>query len=207
MSNVQNPPPVVALCGSRSLAQFVGSAIPRVVGSLVSSGRSLSVGCAAGADAAVVSAAVMAGAADSVRVHAVGGSCGAGFAGHASELSGVQAARAAGASVVWWSGGPASVPLRSRLVARSLACVSSAAATVAFVSGPPPRAWSGSGLWRSCGSGTWSAVAASAIRGSSVVVFAPGAAALPSLPVGGSWVPAGSGVWSGGWKFVPSSLF
>ena len=123
----------VALCGSRSLPPSAASVVSRVVGSLVSAGRPISVGCAAGADAAVVSAAVAAGGASSVQVFAVGGSCGSGFAGKASKCSGVVSAQSAGAAVSWWSGGASSVPLRSRLVSRSLACVGSAQSLVAFV--------------------------------------------------------------------------
>ena len=171
MSNAKNSFGVVAICGSRSLPGSVGSLVAPVVRSLVSSGRVVAAGCAAGADALVVSAAVQAGTASSVQVFAVGGSWGSGFAGRASAFSGVVTAGAAGAGVSWWSGGGASVPLRKRLVSRSLACVGSAGALVAFVAGPPPRAWSGSGLWRSCGSGSWSSVAAAAFHGSPPVVL------------------------------------
>ena len=181
MSNAQNPSGVVAVCGSRSLPASVGALVSPVVHSLVSSGRIVSVGCAAGADALAVSAAVQAGTASGLQVFAVGGSCGFGFAGPASAFSGVQSAQAAGAGVSWWSGGGSSVPLRRRLVSRSLACVGSAGALVAFVSGPPPRAWSGSGLWLSCGSGSWSSVTAAASRGNRVVVFAPGAEILQDV--------------------------
>lgn len=196
---------VVALCGSRSLLSVGQAVVPSVVRALVSANRPISVGCASGADAAVLSAAVAAGAASSVQVFAVGGQCGSGFAGTASALSGVQRAQVSGASVNWWSGGSASVPLRARLVSRSLACLGSASSLVAFVNSPPSRAWSGSGVWRSCGSGTWSTVAAAAGRGLPVVVFPVGASfQLPHLPGPGTWAVAGNGIWSNAFRFIPA---
>ena len=55
VSSSPHSPGVVALCGSRSLPSSVVPLVSSIVGSLVSSGRPLAVGCAAGADAAVVS--------------------------------------------------------------------------------------------------------------------------------------------------------
>ncbi len=179
----------------------------------------LAVGCAAGADAAAVSSAVAAGAASRLRLFAVGGAGGSGFAGSASAFGGIQSAAAAGASVSWWAGGPAAVPLRGRLARRSLACVRSVAAggsgsgLVAFVGQLPPRSF-GSGAWPSCGSGSWSSAAAAARLGLAVVVVPVGPLSavsvysLPALVVGGSWVPVGLGALVGGFRWVPApSLF
>ncbi len=197
----------VAFTGSRSLPASALPVVSGVVGELGASGCALSVGCAVGADAAVVSSAVAAGGAGRLSVFAVGGSCGSGFAGPHSALAGVEAAAAAGASVQWWTGGAASVQLRSRLVGRSLACMGSASSVVGFVSAFPSRPWSGAGPWFSCGSGSWSSLASVAARGGRVVVFPFGSVVsspLPALPVPGAWVRAGSGVWSQGWLFVPA---
>jgi hypothetical protein len=55
------------------------------------------------------------------------------------------------------------------------------------------------------GSGSWASLALAAGLGLPVVVFwcASGPPSLPSW--GGSWVLAGSGVWSSGWRFVPAA--
>ena len=207
--------PVVVVCGSRRFPPPGRLLAVRVVRSLLRSGRRLAVGCSGGADAVALGAALSSGcsaASGSVSVFAVGGSCGSGFwSGSAASL--VFRAARSGASVRWWAGGPASVPLRSRLVGRSLAAVSAASGTgsgsglVSFVSALPPRPWAGSGLWRSCGSGSWSSVAAAALLGLPVVVFPVGfsLSSLPALPSGsGRWVPAGSGgVWSSGCLWLP----
>ncbi len=205
--------PVVMLCGSRSLPQGAWRRVGSVVSSLLSAGSVLAVGCAAGADAAAVSSVVSAGAAPRLLLFAVGGRSGAGFAGRVSALAGVRSAVAAGAAVSWWAGGPASVPLRARLVGRSLACVGAAAGggpgsgLVAFVGQLPPRPF-GAGAWPTCGAGSWGSVAAAALQGLPVVVVPVGALAgvsvssLPALPGGGSWSPVSAGVLSGGFRWV-----
>jgi hypothetical protein len=186
-----------------------------VASALLSAGSVLAVGCAAGADAAAVSSAVAAGAASRLLLFAVGGRSGAGFAGRASAVAGVRSAVAAGAAVSWWAGGAVSVPLRARLVGRSLACVGAAAAggpgsgLVAFVGQLPPRVF-GAGAWPSCGSGSWGSAGAAALRGLPVVVVPVGSLAgvsvssLPVLPGKGSWSPVLSGALSGGFRWVPA---
>ena len=208
--------PVVMVCGSRSLSQAASRAVGQVVPALLGAGSVLSVGCASGADAAAVSSATAQGAGSRLQLFAVGGQGGAGFAGRASALPGVRAASVAGARVTWWAGGPPSVPLRARLARRSLACVRSVLAggpgsgLVAFVSRLPSQAF-GSGAWPSCGSGTWSAVAAAARAGLPVVVVPVGGVSgcsLPGLPGGGSWVAVGLAAQVGGFRWVPApSLF
>lgn len=210
--------PVVMLCGSRSLPSSL-PLVGQVAGALLGAGSVLAVGCAAGADAAVVSSVVAAGAATQLQLLVVGGASGAGFAGRWSAVSGVHAAVAAGASVAWWAGGSSLVPVRVRLARRSLACVQVAAAggqgsgLVAFVSSLPSRGF-GSGAWPSCGSGSWSSTAAAARLGLPVVVFpvaqlaGVSVSSLPALPGGGSWVPVGHGAFIGGFRWVPApSLF
>lgn len=204
--------PVVMVCGSRSLSPAGVQLVGQVVPALLAAGSVLSVGCASGADSAAVSSALAVGAGACLQMFAVGGSSGAGFAGPASAFPGVRAAASAGAAVTWWAGGPASVPLRARLARRSLVCVRSALAggpgsgLVAFVSSLPPRAF-GSGAWPSCGSGTWSSVAAAAQLGLPVFVVPLGGLSVSSLPVlpgWGSWVPVSSGALSCGFRWVPT---
>jgi hypothetical protein len=102
---------------------------------------------------------------------------------------------------------------RGALPARASACVRAGAsagpgsAWVAFVAGPCPAGVVPARSWRSGrpASGSWSEVALAVGLGLPVVVFwcAPGPAVLPSW--GGSWVPAGRGVWASGWRFVPQA--
>lgn len=205
---------VVGFCGSRVLPVGASALISRVVSSVLRAGRSVAVGCASGADRAILSSALSALPAPAsspwLRVFAAFGPGGAGSAGAASAVGAVAAAASRAVSpghglaspvvVSWWAGGGPGVPVRARLVSRSLALVSAVAASgpgaglVAFVSSPVLA-----------GSGSWSAVSAAAAAGVPVVVFPFGfpAASLPSLGVG-SWVPAGAGVWSGGWRWAPS---
>ena len=214
--------PVVVVCGSRALP---GAAVPlvgRVVSALLGAGSVLAVGCAVGADAAALSAAVAAGAAARLQVWAAFGPVSPPWAARrysapgacsASAVGAVAAALVAGAPVRWWAGGPPSVPLASRLARRSLACVRSAAAggpgsgRVAFVASLPGRPF-GRGPWPSCGSGSWASAAAAALLGLSVVVVPVGPLAgasvssLPALPGGGAWVPVSAGVLSGGFRWV-----
>ena len=209
---------VVMVCGSRSLSSAAAPIVNQVVQSLLSAGRSIAVGCAAGADAAVVSSVLAAGAGSQLQVFAAFGPGGVGAAGRVSAVSFVTQASAAGVPVSWWAGGSASVPLRGRLASRSIACVRSVVGTgagaglVAFVSAFPSRSW-GSGAFPSCGTGSWSSVAAAAKLGLPVVVFPVGAlvgvasAQFPVLPVtgGGSWVCAGGGIWTGAWLWQSSA--
>jgi hypothetical protein len=206
--------PLIMVCGSRSLPAAALPLVGLVVADLLAAGSRLAVGCAAGADAATLAAALAAGAAPRVSVFAVGGADGSGFAGSLSALVGVRAALVAGASVRWWTGGAVSVPLRQRLAARSLACVRAAAGggagsgLVAFVGARPPRAF-GAGPWPSCGSGSWGSVAAASRLRLPVFLVPVGGLvgvrsyALPVLPGPGAWSPVSSGVLSGGFRWVP----
>src|SRR3990167_6032396 len=90
---------LVVFGGSRSLGAEWSPLVARVVAGVPSSAR-VSVGCAVGADAAVLSSLVAAGAASRVVVFAAGAASGAGFW-RCSALAGVRAAGTAGAAVRW----------------------------------------------------------------------------------------------------------
>lgn len=204
---------LIMVCGSRRLPGGGVDLAGRVVRSVLRSGRGLVVGCAAGADAAALDAGVALDA-GRVSVLAAFGPGGAGCAGPASAVAAVEAAAQTAARVAWWAGGDPAAPLRARLARRSLAAVELAAASgpgaglVALVRSSPPRSWSGTGPWWSCGSGSWSSVAAAAALGLTPVVFVAGAldsGELPMLPSGpGRWVRAGTGLWSVAWRWLPA---
>jgi len=205
---------LVGFVGSRSLSPRFSSLVSRVVRSALSSGRSVAVGCASGADQFALSAALSAlpssGSSPWLRVFAAFGPGGLASAGRASAVPAVLSAAARVGSpghglaspvvVSWWAGGGPGVPLRSRLAARSSALVSSVAAEgssaglVAFVSGGP-----------SASRGSWRSVRLAVSAGLPVVVFLCGCSASVLPPLwGGRWVAAGSGVWAGGWRWVPA---
>lgn len=157
-------------------------------------------GCAVGADAAAI-----AGAGKLARVFAVGAPTGAGFP--VGLHPALATAAWQGNHITWLAGGPLHVPLVARLARRSLAMVRALAlaggALVAFpATGAPPRAF-GPGPFPSCGSGTWSTVAAAALLGVPVFVVC---SARPSavLPVTGTWVQS-SLFGMAGWAFVPAT--
>jgi hypothetical protein len=130
---------------------------------------------------------------------------------------GVAVCSGAGASAFVRSAFPSAVVFspsfagRGALPARASACVRACATAgpgsgwVAFVAGPCPAGIVPARLWRSGrpASGSWSEIALAVGLGLPVVVFwcAPCAPMLPAW--GGSWVPAGRGVWASGWRFVP----
>lgn len=213
--------PVVAFVGPRALALSpAGSfsvacappvSVPALVGSVLAAGRSVAVGCAAGADAAVVAAALGAGGAGRLSVLAVAPSL-------AAAPAGVRAAAAAGASVVLGAGGSApagaaALSARSAAVVRLAAAGGPGSGLVALL-GPVPcpgglvPSASPSRCWRGFGSGSWAAVAFAVGLGLPVVVF--GGGLLPSWP-GGRWAPscgappsASSSPWALGFSWVPS---
>lgn len=191
-------PGVVAVAGSRSLPPQAFALVGAVCRSLVASGRSLVVGCCVGADAAVLGCAL----APSGRgVPAARVSCLCAFgpggvgAGPASAVAAVQAFASAGGSVSWWSGGSVSVPLRARLVARTLAVVAQASAgCVVFFGSPSSR-------------GSLLAARCAVERGLPLFAFPVGFAGSLLPPVGaGSWAPfPGVGAWSSAWFWASSS--
>jgi hypothetical protein len=217
-------PPLLMFAGSRDLVP--GSAdIAAAVSVAVGSGSRIVTGCATGADALVIRAALALGpdgvaALSVLAAHgpvsppwsAARSSAPGSWSG--SALADVAAAVLAGASVSWWSGGGPGVALRARLARRSLAAVRLVAAggpgsgLVAWCSRLPPHPFR-SGPWHSCGSGSWSSVAAAARLGLPVVVVPVGPLARvslarwPVLPAGGDWSPVSSGPLSGAALWSP----
>lgn len=186
------PAGVVAVAGSRQLPAGAAAVVAGVAAALAGAGLAVSVGCCVGADAAVLSAVP----ASALRVFAAFGPVSPPWvaarysAPGACSLSAVaEVARAllAGASVSWWAGGGAFVPLAARLAARSGAVVAAASVgAVVFLSGPPgPR------------SGSWLVARAAAARSLPLVVVPLGFAgsALPLLAPGGGWRSLGAGAW------------
>ena len=163
----------VLFCGSRSFSSFPVVSVP--VARWLSVGGGVFCGSSAGADALVVRATLAVGGASSLRVVAAFCASGAG-AGSCSSVSAGRAAAAAGAFVVWFAGGPASVPLRSRLAARSVSAASLAAGGVVFSAG---------GV---LGPGSSLAVFSLVSRGCPVWLFSPAPVSVRVLA--GSWRPS-----------------
>ena len=180
--------PFVAVCGSRSLPSSFGPLVASVVRSVAAAGRGVCVGCSSGADALAVSA-VAALPSSLLWRSALWVFC----AGPASELP--PAVRGCARP---WAGGPASLPLRARLAARSAACVRFAAASgpraglVCFGLSPSSR-------------GSLLACSLAVSLGLPVVVFPCGSPLAVLGP--GAWSPAGSGVWASAVRWAPASLF
>jgi hypothetical protein len=215
---MSTPMTLVMLAGSRDLAPGAAN-IAAVVSDLVADGAHLVTGCATGADAQVIRAALALGAqgAEALSVLAAHGpvspsspasrySAPGSWSG--SAVADVAAAQRAGASVSWWAGGGPDVALRARLARRSLAAVRLVAASscgsglLAWPSRLPSYPFR-AGAWPSCGSGTWASVAAAARLGVPVVVFPVGElvtvplSSWPAPAAGGSWSPLTSGVLAG----------
>lgn len=184
----------VMVCGSRSVPAGEGRRIGSVVKELLADGRFLVAGCATGADALVLSAALAARAVSRVRVFAAFGPGGAGAC-RWSAVDVVSRFAAAGGSVIWWAGGGLHVPLAMRLALRTRALVASASALVVFFASPASR-----GSLLACRCATRS--------GLPIVAFPLGfAAALLPPPGPGVWQPvAGAGIWSGAWRWVPREV-
>jgi len=182
---------VIAFAGSRSLPSASVPLVGSVVRSVVGSGRSVSVGCCVGLDAAVLSCLP----ADAGRCFAAFGEGGSGSC-SLSAVSAVSAFASAGGSIVWWAGGGSSVALHARLSARTNAVVASASVSaVVFFAYPNSR-------------GSLLACRLSVKRGLPVFAFPYNfsGSALPSLGCG-SWVRVGgSGVWSSAWRWSSSQL-
>jgi hypothetical protein len=156
--------------GSRSLAPSFSGLVASVVSAWLSSapGARLAVGCAPGADAAVVSSCPPA----ALSLFAVA-------PGPSSAASWVSAAAARGASVVWSAGGSPAVPFRARLLRRSLAALAGCSCAVFFLASPASP-------------GSLRVAAAAAARGLPVFAFCCGFSEPPALLVGcsGSWSPS-----------------
>ena len=171
---------VVSLVGgSRSLPSSAAPLVRAVLLGLLSSGGSLRVGCAAGADHQAIQAALFARAGARLSVFAVGSQAGAGFWAGSAPLVLLARAGRAGACVSWQAGGPLQAPLRARLIRRSQAALAGASQAVFFLASPS-----------SPGSLRVASLAAQA--GKPVYVFCVGFAGPPSPLAGspGQWSPA-----------------
>ncbi|NCA72421.1 MAG: hypothetical protein EOM91_20620 [Sphingobacteriia bacterium] len=220
------PTSLVMLAGSRDLAPGAAN-VAGVVSGLIADGSHLVTGCATGADAQVIRAALAQGAPGAMALSVLGAhgpvapsspasrySAPGSWSG--SAVSDVAAAQRAGASVSWWAGGGPDVALRARLARRSLAALRLVAASscssglIAWPSRLPSYPFR-AGAWPSCGSGTWASVAAAARLGVPVAVFPVGELVIvplsswPALAVGGSWSPLPSGVLAGAAVWSPPS--
>ena len=128
----------IMIGGSRNLPDHASRFVGKIVSAILADGDRVSVGCAAGADACALRAAL--GIAPSrVELFCVGGESGAGFWRGSAPLSLLRAAAAHGAAVTWRAGGPPEIPFRARLMCRSLAALSGSSAAVFFLasSGSP----------------------------------------------------------------------
>lgn len=175
---------LVGFCGSRSLPSAFSPLVALCVSAVASAGRGVAVGCAAGADRFALSAARVAGASVSLFSASSFGVGRGSFARRSAALVSAVAASGGGCGLV--------------------AFVSSGCPVGLFPSASASRCFSG------FGSGSWASVAFAVGRGVPVVVFpcvSSGVLASSVLPSAwsGSWVSAGSGVWSSGFRFVPSS--
>ena len=182
---------VVAIAGSRALPPTGHKVVARVTRAIIGGGCRIVVGCAQGADAACISAALDCDAGRRLSVMAAFGQLGQGASRSVSNVYGVSSAVAGGAAVTWWAGGGESVPLAARLARRTRAVVGAAdAGLVVVMSSPMSR-------------GSLLAARTAAARGLSVVVV-PMCFAVPPRDIGaGRWVQVErSGVWSGGWSWV-----
>jgi len=167
----------IHLGGSRSLSPT--PIVGQVVRAILASSQQIHVGCARGADHAVIQSALsIPGGHSSLFVFSCFGPGGAG-AWSGSAVSSVQAAARAGASVRWLAGGSLAVPLVARLMRRLRAALHGCSASVFFLASPGSR-----------GS---LAVAGDAVKsGQPVFAFACGFSGPPQAPRGcaGRWVAA-----------------
>jgi len=187
---------VFAVAGSRSLSPEGLALVGPVCRALVASGNSLAVGCATGADAAVLAAGLPMSAVHCLAAFGPGPGFAGAWRGSAAPVVGGFAA--SGGRVSWLAGGPLSVPLRVRLTSRTSAVVAAASSgLVVFFGSPSSR---GSAL----------AARLAVRRGLPVWAFACGfpASQLPALG-SGAWVLVSPGPLSGSvlWSSAQCSLF
>jgi len=174
-------------CGDRGLVESV-------VAFFLRRGWSVSVGCAVGADEAVIEAVLGAGAARRLSVFSAFGPWGLG-SWRGSAVEAVSRAGWEGARVKYWAGGDWFVPLRAALARRSVALAESGLSLFVAFPGSYSR-------------GTWVAVRAAVAAGVQVVVFPlPGLVfPLPDssfLSLGeGRWVRS---FWGLGWRWLPAA--
>lgn len=170
----------VVFGGSRSLPVSFAPLVRSVVAAVLAAGAPfVSVGCAAGADAFCLSAALALGAAPRVRLFCLGASSGAGFWSGSAPFALLRSAAAAGAAVSWSAGGGSAVPFRARLLRRSLACLPGCSSAVFFLASPSSP-------------GSLRVAAAAARAGLLVFAFPCGFSGAPAPLAGlaGAWVPS-----------------
>jgi len=163
----------------------VGAPLPVVrsfVAQVLKSGFQLHVGCAVGADQAVIEACLVLGAASALSVFAVGAPGGAGFW-SGSACSAVRQASARGVSVQWLAGGELEIPLVARLAMRSRRAMAGCSAAVFFCAPGGSK-------------GSLTAASVAVAQGLNVFMVCSGGQFPPELPG-----LAGAGVW------VPAPLF
>ncbi|MFZ6029854.1 MAG: hypothetical protein ACOYYS_19240 [Chloroflexota bacterium] len=172
---------VVLFGGSRSLTP--SPIVAQVVGAHLAAGGQVVTGCAIGADAQVIQCC------PSARVFAAFGPGGAG----AWLGSAVAQVAAHPGRVTWWAGGPVSVPLRARLIKRSIAALAGCSAAVFFEPGPGSLA-----------------VAAQAVKRGLPVFAFQGSTPAPVHGAAGCWQPgrfAGFACWQWQPAGVQPALF
>lgn len=200
---------IIGFTGSVNLPDDKAITVTHQIEKLLAGADKVYVGCALGVDALVIDAMLRAGRATDLEIFTAFGPLRAatyhgnkfysapGASGRPlraiSNLSGVAVAQQAGATVHWWAGGTAAVPLRGRLAKRSLRVIESLwtahGALFAFPVSLPVTPF-GPGKFPTCGSGTWSTAAAAVKMGVpvSVLPVVP-PLDLPALPAknGGEW--------------------
>jgi hypothetical protein len=187
--------PAVLFGGSRSLPGSFAPLVSRVVLASLARGFVVRVGCARGADQFAFQSVP---GSKSCRLHVfcVGGASGSGFWG-GSAFKAVCRVAARGAQVSWFAGGPVGLPLRARLLRRSLAALSGCSVACFFLASPSSA-------------GSLRVAAAAAQSGVSVFAFSCGFSGAPAPLAGcpGSWQPsslAGSACFV--WRPAQAALF
>lgn len=193
--------PVVGICGGRTLSvKWLGLAA-RVGRDATAAGYEIATGCCVGADALIMSASLIGHWSDKLTILAAFGPDGSGAV-DASAVSLVQSAQVAGANVRWWMGGGPKIPVAARLIKRTRALAAytggyPGAPMIGFVAGGCPRECVPAGRGVATGNGTWSGLAAAAVRQRPVFVFWC-AAGAPDLPV--HWGGSGGQRGRAGWR-------
>lgn len=186
--------------GSRSASPSLLQYVPLYVRAVQARGQAVHVGCAPGVDTAAIYAALVA--PSLLSVFAVGDQFGYGFPG-SSVGQGYQAvslAQHSAASVHWLAGGSLHVPLRARLIKRSMAGFSGCSLAVFILENPKSK-------------GSLAVASQATTAGLPVFAFLPGftipPARLASSP--GQWVratfPFSSGITNNqrrGWQWQPA---
>ena len=162
--------------GSRALTQKHFSQVSQVVNATLATSAGIHVGCAVGADQFIIQAASAC--PGQLHIFAQFSQIGSGsFAG--SALASVFTAHQSGIPVSYLAGGPLSIPLRARLLRRSIAALRGCALSVFFLSNP-------------ASAGSLNTAAQAATMGMPVYVFPLGfpgnPQALRHLP--GAWQPS-----------------